>query len=73
LGISHRLLYIGERVNIRGFFVAGPSAFSSVRGVVAKYHLQPCPKWQLFHDLTKAPAGNLGDAITVSRQPARAV
>lgn len=41
--------------------------------VVGVDDLQTRSKWQVFEDFAEAPAGNLGDAVDIARDPAGAV
>jgi hypothetical protein len=44
-----------------------------MRGIIAKDELQARTKWKFFGDLAPAPAGDFGNAVNISSQPAGAV
>jgi hypothetical protein len=44
-----------------------------MRGIIAKDELKARAEWQLFGDLAPAPAGDFGNAVNISSQPAGAV
>jgi hypothetical protein len=73
LGISHRFLQLGESVNIAGLVVARPSAPAAMCGIIAEDELKASRERKLFGDLAPAPAGDFGNAVNISSQPAGAV
>jgi hypothetical protein len=71
-GIFERGLQHGESVNIYFPMVAHPAPILTMRGIVAEDELQARAEWQLFGNLTPAPAGDFGDSVNITRQPAGA-
>jgi hypothetical protein len=72
-GIFERGLQHGESVNICLPVIAHPTPAATMRGIIAKDKLQARAERQLFGDLAPAPAGDFGNAIDITRQPAGAV
>ncbi len=64
---------MGESVNIGGLIVARPCAPAAMRGIVAEDELKARRERKLFGDLAPAPAGDFGNAVNISSQPAGAV
>jgi hypothetical protein len=73
LNFGKGVLQHGESVNISGLIVACPSAPAAMRGIIAEDELQARAERQLFGDLAPAPAGDFGNAVNISSQPAGAV
>jgi hypothetical protein len=77
LGISGQVLESGfygcEGVKIGGSVVSAPDSFAPVREVVGVEDLKAGRKRQVFEDFAEAPAGCLGDAVNIAREPAGAV
>jgi hypothetical protein len=77
LGISGQVLESGfygcEGVKIGGAVVAAPDSFAPVREVVGVEDLKACREREVFEDFAEAPAGDLGDAVDIAREPAGAV
>jgi hypothetical protein len=77
LGISGQVLesgfYRSEGVKIGRSVVAAPDSFAPVREVVGVEYLKAGREGQVFQNLSVAPAGDLGDAVNIAREPAGAV
>jgi hypothetical protein len=77
LGISGQVLESGfygcEGVKIGRSVVAAPDSFAPVREVVGVEDLKSRRERQVFEDFAEAPAGDLGDAVDIAREPAGAV
>jgi hypothetical protein len=77
LGISGQVLesgfYRSEGVKIGRSVVAAPDSFAAVREVVGVEDLKARRERQVFEDFAEAPAGCLGDAVNIAREPAGAV
>jgi hypothetical protein len=77
LGISGQVLECGfygcEGVKIGGAVVAAPDSFAPVREVVGVEYLKARREREVFEDFAEAPAGCLGDAVNIAREPAGAV
>jgi hypothetical protein len=77
LGISGQVLesgfYRSEGVKIGGAAVAAPDSFAPVREVVGVEDLKASREREVFEDFAEAPAGCLGDAVDIAREPAGAV
>jgi hypothetical protein len=77
LGISGQVLksgfYCGEGVKIGRPVVSSPDSFAPVREVVCVDDLKAGREREVFEDFAEAPAGDLGDAINIAREPAGAV
>jgi len=73
LNFGNGVLQEGQGVNIGGFVVTHPAPAAAMRGVVAEDDLKARGEWEFLCDLLKAPAGDFGDAVNISGQPARAV
>jgi hypothetical protein len=73
LNFGKGVLQHGESVNISGLFVACPRAPAAMRSIIAEDDLQARAERQLFGDLAPAPAGDFGNAVNISSQPAGAV
>jgi hypothetical protein len=77
LGISGQVLescfYRSEGVKIGRSVVAAPDSFAPVREVVGVEYLKARRERQVFEDFAEAPAGGLGDAVDIAREPAGAV
>jgi hypothetical protein len=77
LAISGEVLECGfygsEGVKIGGAVVAAPDSFAAVREVVGVEDLKARCKREVFEDFAEAPAGDLGDAVDIAREPAGAV
>jgi hypothetical protein len=73
LNFGKGVLQHGEGVNIGGLVVAHPSAAAAMRGIIAEDELQARAERQLFGDLAPAPAGDFGNSVNITRQPAGAV
>jgi hypothetical protein len=77
LGISGQVLesgfYGSEGVKIGGAVVAAPDSFAPVREVVGVEDLKARREREVFEDFAEAPAGDLGDAVDIAREPAGAV
>jgi hypothetical protein len=72
-GIFERGLQHGESVNICLLVVVHPTPAPAMCGIIAKDKLQARAERQLFGDLAPAPAGDFGDSVNITRQPAGAV
>jgi hypothetical protein len=77
LGISGQVLESGfygcEGVKIGHSVVAAPNSFAPVREVVGVEDLKARREREVFEDFAEAPAGDLGDAVDIAREPAGAV
>jgi len=77
LGISGQVLESGfygcEGVKIGRSVVSSPDSFAPVREVVGVEDLKAGRKREVFEDFAVAPAGDLGDAVNIAREPAGAV
>jgi hypothetical protein len=73
LNFGKGVLQHGESVNIGGLIVARPGAPAAMRGIVAEDDLKARAERKFFGDLAPAPAGDFGNAIDITRQPAGAV
>jgi hypothetical protein len=77
LGISGQVLESGfyrcEGVKIGGAVVSSPDSFAPVREVVGVEDLKAGREREVFEDFAEAPAGGLGDAVDIAREPAGAV
>jgi hypothetical protein len=77
LGISGQVLesgfYRSEGVKIGRSVVSSPDSFAPVREVVGVQDLKAGREGQVFEDFAEAPAGCLGDAVDIAREPAGAV
>jgi hypothetical protein len=73
LNFGKGFLQLGEGVNIGGFIVARPSAPAAMCGIIAEDNLQARAERKFFGDLAPAPAGDFGNAVNISSQPAGAV
>jgi hypothetical protein len=62
-----------EGVKIGGAVVAAPNSLSPVREVVGVEDLKAGREREVFQHFSVAPAGNLGDAVDIAREPAGAV
>jgi hypothetical protein len=62
-----------EGVKIGRSVVAAPDSFAPVREVVGVEYLKAGREGQVFEDFAEAPAGDLGDAVDIAREPAGAV
>ncbi|MFZ9921209.1 MAG: hypothetical protein ACO3FQ_08625, partial [Terrimicrobiaceae bacterium] len=62
-----------EGVKIGGAVVSAPDSFAPVREVVGVEDLKARREGEVFQNLFKAPAGDLGDAVDIAREPAGAV
>jgi hypothetical protein len=65
--------YRSEGVKIGGAVVAAPDSFAPVREVVGVEDLKARREREVFEDFAEAPAGDLGDAVDIAREPAGAV
>jgi hypothetical protein len=65
--------YGSEGVKIGGAVVAAPDSFAAVREVVGVEDLKAGREREVFEDFAEAPAGDLGDAVDIAREPAGAV
>jgi hypothetical protein len=72
-GIFERGLQHGESVNICLPVIAHPTPAATMRGIVAEDELQARAEWKFLGNLTPAPAGDFGDSVNITRQPAGAV
>jgi hypothetical protein len=72
-GIFERGLQHGESVNICLPVIAHPTPAATMRGIVAENELKASRERKLFGNLAPAPAGNFGDSVNITRQPAGAV
>jgi len=73
LNFGKGVLQHGESVNIAGFVIAYPSAPAAMCGIIAENDLQARAERKFFGDLAPAPAGDFGNAVNISSQPAGAV
>jgi hypothetical protein len=77
LGISGQVFESGfygcEGVKIGRSVVSSPDSFAPVREVVGVEDLKAGRKREVFEDFAEAPAGSLGDAVNIAREPAGAV
>jgi hypothetical protein len=73
LNFGKGVLQHGESVNIGGFVVARPGAPTAMRGIVAEDKLQARAERQFLGNLAPAPAGDFGNSVNITRQPAGAV
>jgi hypothetical protein len=77
LGISGQVLESGfygcEGVKIGRSVVSAPGSFAAMREVVGVEDLKASRERQVFEDFAEAPAGCLGDAVDIAREPAGAV
>jgi hypothetical protein len=73
LNFGKGVLQHGESVNIAGLVIACPSAPAAMRGIIAEDDLKAGRERKLFGDLAPAPAGDFGNAVNISSQPAGAV
>jgi hypothetical protein len=77
LGISGQVLESGfygcEGVKIGRAVVAAPDSFSPMREVVGVEDLKASREREVFQNFSVAPAGDLGDAVNIAREPAGAV
>jgi hypothetical protein len=65
--------YRSEGVKIGGAVVSSPDSFSPMREVVGVEDLKAGCEREVFEDFAEAPAGCLGDAVYIAREPAGAV
>ncbi len=76
-GISGQVLESGfygcEGVKIGRSVVSSPDSFAPVREVVGVEDLKARCEREVFEDFAEAPAGDLGDAVDIAREPAGAV
>jgi hypothetical protein len=77
LGISGQVLESGfygcEGVKIGRSVVSAPDSFAAVREVIGVEDLKARREREVFEDFAEAPAGDLGDAVDIAREPAGAV
>jgi hypothetical protein len=73
LNFGKGFLQLGESVNICLLMVARPAPAATMRGIVAEDELKARAKWKFLGDLAPAPAGDFGDSVNITRQPAGAV
>jgi hypothetical protein len=73
LNFGKGFLQLGESVNIGNLAISQPGPPLALGGIVAKNDLKSRAERQLFGDLAPAPAGDLGNAVNISSQPAGAV
>ncbi|MFZ9921154.1 MAG: hypothetical protein ACO3GO_08365 [Terrimicrobiaceae bacterium] len=77
LGISGQVLESGfygcQGVKIGGAVVSAPDSLAAVREVVGVEDLKARREREVFEDFAEAPAGDLGDAVNIARDPAGAV
>jgi hypothetical protein len=73
LNFGKGVLQHGESVNIGGLVIAHPGAPAAMRGIVAEDNLQARAERQFLGNLAPAPAGDFGNAIDITCQPAGAV
>jgi len=66
-------VYIGEGVKIRGSTIVCPRAPAAVGSIVGVEDLKSGREGKVFKNFSKAPAGNLGDAVDIACEPAGAV
>jgi hypothetical protein len=62
-----------EGVKIGGSVVAAPDSFAPVREVIGVEDLKARREREVFQNFSVAPAGDLGDAVDIAREPAGAV
>jgi hypothetical protein len=62
-----------EGVKIGRSVVSSPDSFAPVREVVGVEDLKAGREREVFQNLSVAPAGCLGDAVDIAREPAGAV
>jgi hypothetical protein len=62
-----------QRVKIGRPVVAAPNSFAPVREVVGVEDLKAGREREVFEDFAEAPAGCLGDAVNIAREPAGAI
>jgi hypothetical protein len=76
-GISGQVLesgfYRSEGVKIGRSVVSSPDSLAAMREVVGVEDLKAGREREVFEDFAVAPAGNLGDAVDIAREPAGAV
>ncbi len=65
--------YGSEGVKIGGSVVSSPDSFAPVSEVVCVEDLKAGREREVFEDFAVAPAGDLGDAVDIAREPAGAV
>jgi hypothetical protein len=77
LGISGQVLesgfYRSEGVKNGGSVVSAPDSLSPMREVVGVEYLKAGREREVFQNFSVAPAGDLGDAVNIAREPAGAV
>jgi hypothetical protein len=62
-----------EGVKIGGSVVAAPDSLAAVREVIGVEDLKARCEREVFEDFAEAPAGDLGDAVDIAREPTGAV
>jgi hypothetical protein len=77
LGISGQVLECGfygcEGVKIGRSVVSSPDSLAAMREVVGVEYLKAGREGEVFQNFSVAPAGDLGDAVDIAREPAGAV
>jgi hypothetical protein len=65
--------YRSEGVKIGRSVVSSPDSLAAMREVVGVEDLKAGREREVFQNLSEAPAGDLGDAVDIAREPAGAV
>jgi hypothetical protein len=73
LNFGKGVLQHGESVNITGLVVARPASALALCCILAENDLESRAKRNFLKDFSVAPAGDSGNSVDITGQPARAI